>query len=122
MSERHLWEVDHPYYCNNGNYFDNNCYTEYETWSNFNEEFGNSDIDYNLVFRFDWKEGEDHDAEAYNGNDSYRNGFLDIYILGQRKGLFTAHRVFICRADEPSVIEFLKPRLERIKQLWEPLL
>lgn len=27
----HLWEVDHPYYCNLGNYFDNNCGNHYKS-------------------------------------------------------------------------------------------
>lgn len=24
----HLWEVDHPFYAESGNYFDNNCHVE----------------------------------------------------------------------------------------------
>jgi hypothetical protein len=30
----HLWEVDHAYYCNHGNYFTNeSCTTHYKTWA-----------------------------------------------------------------------------------------
>lgn len=117
---KHLWEVDHPYYCNEGNYFQAGLCEHYKAWDDFASEFASSDMDMNLVFRFDWKEGEDNGAGAYNGDDYYRNGLLQVCFMGQRKGLYFSHEVSVCRADEPAVIAFLKPRYERMLELWAP--
>jgi hypothetical protein len=35
----HLWEMDHPYYCSEGNYFNNECHAEFATWSDFLKVF-----------------------------------------------------------------------------------
>jgi hypothetical protein len=117
----HLWEADHSYYCNEGNYYSGECGTEWKSWAEFLAEFGASDMDYNLVFRWDWKEGEDEGATTFNGDVNYRNGRLLIFFMGQRKGLFFWHDIQVCRADEPAVIEFLRPRLAHLISLWEPL-
>lgn len=116
-----LWEAKHDYYCNEGNYFSNDCGSTFKSFSEFMDGFGDSDMDYNLVFRWDWQEGEDNGASEYNGDDYYRNGKLLVFIMGQRKGRFSWCEVDVCRADEPAVIEFLRPRFEKILQLWTPL-
>lgn len=121
---KHLWEADHAYYCNDGNYFasgNNQPGGHYKSWAEFHEEFGDADMDYNLLFRWDWREGEDHNLPPYNGDDYYRNGHLMVCWMGQRKGLYRWDIVEVCRADEPAVIEFLRPRWEYLKALWEPL-
>jgi hypothetical protein len=118
---QHLWEAKHPYYCNEGNYFNNGCGDEFKTWAQFHEAYADSDMDMNLVFRFDWREGEDWGAGAFNGDANYRNGKLLIFWMGQRKGLYRWSEIQVCRADEPVVIEFLKPRWEHMRELWAPL-
>lgn len=118
---RHLWEVDHPYYCNLGNYFNNDCGHTYKSWAEFMEEMGDIDMDYNLLFRFDWKEGEDNGASTYKGDDYYRNGHLEMFWMGQRKGKYQYSVIDVCRADEPAVLEYLKPRWEYMRALWAPL-
>ena len=115
---KHLWEVNHPYYCNLGNYYSNEPGAEFKSWADFLAEYGDADFDYNLLFRFDWKEEEDR---PHKGDDNYRNGRLEIFWMGQRKGLYNFSIIEVCRADEPAVIEFLKPRWEHMKRLWEPL-
>lgn len=45
MTIAHLWEVDHPYYCSEGNYFSNDCHADYGSWQNFAEEEGENDVD-----------------------------------------------------------------------------
>jgi hypothetical protein len=117
---KHLWEVDHPYYCSESNYYKAGLCDHHKTLASFIEEFGDSDMDLNLVFRFDWKEGEDSGAIEYNGDDYYRNGLLQIFFMGQRKGLYFCHEIEVCRADEPAVLAFLQPRFEKMLQLWEP--
>jgi hypothetical protein len=120
----HLWEVDHPYYCNEGNFYapgnDQPC-DSHKSWADFLADYNYADFDLNLVFRFDWVEGEDHDLPAYNGDPYYRNGHLKIFWMGQRKGLYRWSTVEVCRADEEAVLAFLKPRWEHLKKLWEPV-
>jgi len=121
---KHLWEVDHPYYCNEGNYFASSqeCGDEFKSFADFLSEHGDSDFDLNLVFRWDWSEQDENTGEPnYNGDDNYRNGKLKIFWMGQRKGLYRWSIVEVCRADEPAVIAFLKPRWEHMKLLWEPI-
>jgi hypothetical protein len=119
---KHLWEVDHAYYCNQGNYFARESVESYfESFADFMEEFGDSDMDYNLLFRWDWEEEDDNGDANFNGDVNYRNGKLLIFWMGQRKGLYQYSVVKVCRADEPAVIEFLRPRWEYLRKLWEPI-
>jgi len=119
----HLWEVDHSYYCNKGNYYARESVGDnYKSWSDFIAEYKDADFDMNLVFRFDWDEVDEDTGESnYNGDNNYRNGVLAIFWLGQRKGLYRYSEVEVCRADEPEVIKFLQPRFDHLKALWSPL-
>ena len=118
---KHLWETEHQYYCNDGNYYHAGCHATYETLPEFLQEEGDADLDYNLVFRWDWKEGEDHGLGAYNGDDYYRHARLHVYIMNQRKGAFRSAEVKVCRADEPSILEYLSLRFNHLMSLWQPL-
>ncbi len=108
----HLWEAKHRYYCNDGNYYANGTHAMHETWAEFLSEEGDADPDYNMVFRWDWKEGEDDGLGDYNGDDYYRHARFHLYFMGQRKGAFRSAEVKVCRADELSIIEYLRPRWE----------
>lgn len=126
MSEiKRLWEVSHSYYCTEGNYFssENKYQTIYEfkSWGEFIAEMGGSDMDLNLLFRWDWQEGGGHDLAEYNGDDNYRHARLLMFFMRQRKGFHSTSIVEVCRADEPAIREFLMPRLAHLKSLWEPL-
>lgn len=122
----HLWEVDHAYCCTEGNYFStqerHQTIWEFKTWAEFLAEMGDSDMDYNLLFRWDWSEedGETGDP-TYNGDDYYRNGKLSLFFMHQRKGYHSTSIVQVCRADEQAVIAFLHPRLNYLMDLWAPL-
>lgn len=119
MTNKHLWEVDHSYYCNEGNYFaTESVESSYKSFSDFIESWGVADMDYNLLFRWDWIEDED---AKFNGDLNYRNGTLKLFWMGQRKGLYMYSTVSVCRNDEPAVVAFLKPRLMHLLSLWEPL-
>lgn len=125
----HLWEVDHPYYCEESNYFaagDRQPISEYPSWAAFGDEDTNSDMDLNLLFRWDWKPTEyvdNEDLPAFHAkyDDNYRAYNLYLFWMGQRKGLYRCSIVQVCRADERAVIEFLQPRLNRLISLWVPL-
>lgn len=126
--KQHLWEVKHPYDCTEGQYTSSqhNFKTifEYESFSDFLEEWGNADLDYNLVFRWDWEEATDEDEEPipFSGDVHEKNGTLKIFFMMQRKGYHSCSLVKVCRADEPAVIEFLTPRMEVLRRLWAPLM
>jgi hypothetical protein len=124
MSVR-LWEAQHAYYCEEQNYFAGRDKTvrQFNSWADFISEFGDADPDYNLLFRWDWKP-KDEDAETYDPtahDENCRDGELYVHWMGQRKGLYFTSVVAVCRADEPAVRAFLRPRLEHLKKLWEPL-
>ena len=119
----HLWEVKHAYYCNEGNYYApgrEQPFTDYKRFSDFLEAEAESDMDYNLVFRWDWVEGEDEGAEAFDGDVNYRNGILKVFYMGQRKGLYRWATVQVGRAAEDAVRAFLEPRYRYLMDLWSP--
>jgi hypothetical protein len=121
MGEQHLWEVYHAYYCNLGNYYSNDCGGHFKSFASFIEAEGDADLDMNLVFRWDWREGEDWGAGPYTGDNNYRNGRLEVFFLGQRKGVYRYATVEVCRADEANVRAYLAPRLAHLMGLWAPL-
>jgi hypothetical protein len=121
-----LWEIDHPYYCSRSNFYakgNDQPFVRYRSWSEFLREEGDFvDYDYNLLFRWDWLEGEGWELPEFNGDENYRNGLLMLFWMGQRKGLYRWSEVEICRADEPEVRRFLEPRLAHLLALWSPLI
>lgn len=118
---KHLWEASHSYYCSESNYFSNECNFQFKSWQDFLEEMGGSDFDYNLVFRWDWKERNDKGEPNFTGDVNYRNGNLQLFFMQQRKGKFVCCEVEVCRADEPAVIAFLAPRWAYLRDLWTPI-
>lgn len=119
---KNLWEFDHPYYCNQGNYFKNGCNSEFASWSDFLFDEGDADLDMNLVFRWDWEiTGEDGEPAKPSEDRHYKDGTLLLFYMGQRKGLFRYCKVSVCQNDEPSVRVWLQTRFDHMKKLWEPL-
>lgn len=119
-----LWEVNHAYYCNEGNYYapgNDQPVASYKTWASFLSEEGDSDMDYNLLFRWDWKEEGEDGYPNFNGDVYYRNGKLLLFWMGQRKGLYRWSEVSVCRADEPAIRAWLEPRFAHLLSLWHPL-
>lgn len=124
MSKR-LWEIDHPYYCSDVNYFKSESHPRFRSWAEFIAEFGDSDPDMNLVFRWDWqppyKDGGSELPIIWKGDENYRDSTLQVFFMGQRKGYFWCREVEVCRADEPDVRAWLQTRWEHMRKLWEPL-
>ena len=123
---KHLWEANHPYYCNDGNYFSNDTVFYYNSWSEYLDEFGDADRDMNLVFRWDWKipDPNDYDLAGEFGEPEELpvEETLHLYHMGQRKGAFYVHIVDVERSDEESIREYLTDYAEHLKKIWEPLL
>jgi hypothetical protein len=119
-----LWEVKHSYYCNEGNYYNNDCGSEFKSWADFIDEMGNADLDYNLLFRWDWKvktDDETGEEIPFNGDVNYRGEILSLFYMHQRKGRFVYCLVEVCRADEPAVREFLQKHWGYVRRLWAPI-
>ena len=122
---KHLWEYDHPYYCNEGNYLaspvrnaDLDCWEKQDSWASFIEAWGNSDPDLNLVFRWDWKAWnleypEDYDEEHH---------VLTVFFMLQRKAFNKSVEITVKPEDEPAVREWLQERARTITAIWEPLI
>lgn len=121
VERKHLWEVEHPYYMNEGNYFEVGQHTVWKMWSDFVAEFGDANLDYNWFVRWDWLEGEDRGAGDFAGDVYYRNGRFMLQMIGQRKAYLCSHEIQVCRADEPAILAFLEPRWAYMQEMWAPL-
>lgn len=117
---KHLWDVEHPYYMTEGNYFSNDCHSRFDAWAGFMSQFGDCDMDYNYVVRWDWREGDGWGLGDYNGDDYYRHARLFVQFVGQRKATLWSAEIHVCRADEPAIIEWLMPRFEYARTMWAP--
>lgn len=113
----HLWEEDHAYYC------DRNGEGEtYDSLDDFLYEWEDADMDYNMLFRWDWNE---YDSSTYEEDereeDHSTKDTLLVYWVQQRKGRLYYCEVKVSKDEEDQVREFLKPRWEYMKAMWEPL-
>lgn len=112
----HLWEIEHPYYCNLGNYFTaESVGSHFDSWESFFSEFGDADKDYNLVFRFDWDGCDENDEPIPDG------GVLKIFFMGQRKGKYYYATVRVKHTDEPAIIAYLDSAWQHMQRLWAPI-
>lgn len=109
--------VDHSYYCATNNYFDSDTPKHWDDITDFLEEFGNADIDYNLVFRWDVKA---YDLEE--GDGKYQDYYAEIFMMHQRKGLFLSHTIdTVTEKEIPMLREYLQKHWEYLKGIWEPI-
>jgi hypothetical protein len=115
----HLWEVNHPYYGSAAWIAD--MHDEYDSFEAFLDSEGQADMDYNCLVRWDWREGEEWDLPAFNGDKTVRNGMLCLYFFQQRKGYLRSIFVKVARWDEEQVRDYLLPRFAYLKELWLPL-
>lgn len=91
---RRLWEIEHPYYCEQGNYYARDeTIQKYGSWADFIASEGDADMDLNLVFRWDWKRAEGASAQRAEADEYYRAETLELFFMGQRKGLYRSAEV-----------------------------
>lgn len=119
MTEKHLWESNHSYYCTESNYYSNESHTtEFKSFKDFLDEWGDADMDYNLLFRWDWKIDEDI---SKNEDENYRSSTLKIYFMMQKKGYINSCFIQVCKNDEKQIKEYLKKSWDHLKELWNPI-
>lgn len=122
-TEQSLRESDHPYYCTEGNYFVpgtrwGEVHAEYDSWTEFYEEWGSSDEDMNLVFRWDWKRPNPDD---YDEGEELPPETLNVYWVLQRKAILRSTVCVVTAADEPAVRAWLAERAKTIAAIWAPI-
>lgn len=116
-----LWEKAHPYYCSEAEYHtgdlngENFGRDDFDSWTDFLDEWGNSSPHLNLVFRWDWhtKEQLEDDCE-----EKVESDLLEIFFVLQREGLFRPCHIKVTRDDEPAVRAWLIERSKTILSFW----
>lgn len=129
METKHLWEIDHLYYCCEEHYFGTGgCFkcgrqpsevnSHFKSWDDFMSNMGDADNDYNLIFRWDWELPEDSKKPT---DPDYRSYTLSLFYMMQRKGFHRVCTIEVCQSDEPKVREFLTAKWNHMRSLWEPI-
>jgi hypothetical protein len=110
---KRLWEIEHPYYMCSGNYYENDHNQEFADWESFIQEWGDADLDYNRIHRWDFR----YDDES-------RRSSVEFYYVLQRKAILKSCEVWIDLNDETErkIREFLRPHAEYNAKLWEGIL
>ena len=86
---------------------------------------GNSDPEFNLLFRWDWRAPLDDDCEEIeweSDDETARESRLQLFWVLQRKGIFQCTEVKVARSEEPQIRDWLKARMGHMLALWAPLL
>lgn len=113
--------VDHAYYCHTQNFYSNEAAYYFDNWQEFFDEWEDSDMGMNLVFRWDVKKTDPVDYEEGEDRGGYGDYWMEIFIMGQRKGLFMPITIkTVTDEDVSSINAFLAPRFEYLKEMWLP--
>jgi hypothetical protein len=117
---KHLWEFDHPYYCEEGNRFKTGQHTRFASWPEFADAtfFFSGDRDQNLLFRWDWNSWRRHPDPMLRSDSPDE---LLLFFVLQRKALQCSVGIAVTDDDEPSVREFLADCAKTMAATWEPI-
>lgn len=119
---KHLWEIDHPYYGPEGNYYANSYQTaewkhSFDNWGEFlKEDMSELDFDMNFLFRWDWQVP---DPDDYEDGEDIPGEYLELFWVLPRKGTFLWATITVSREDEETVREWLVPRWGYMQRMWE---
>ncbi|WP_030149529.1 hypothetical protein [Mycetocola saprophilus] len=127
---KHLWEHNHSYYCTEGCYFVGGreyhlVHAKHESWADFMDDWGDSDPDYNLLFRWDWVREDPADYAYEIAEDpsfEIPGDTLKLFFFLQRKAKPFSHHIAVKPEDEPAVREWLTAKAEHMRGIWAPLL
>lgn len=103
-----LWRANHPYYGPDGN-----GHEDFASWVAFVDEWGEVDLDYNFLYRWDWHEGSQHDLAKGEAR-------LYLCFVQQRKGQLYSVHVAITRDDEPAIRAWLQKAWKHVCAVWAP--
>ena len=133
---KHLWEHEHPYRCEHGNFYSRGLATGYESWAEFSQPvtydrtgpqliqhgtlLHDGDPDMNCLFRWDWRAMHLEFPEDYP--DGAEEHYLDLFFMMQGKPYNQSVRIKVTPADEPTVRAWLAGRAETMRSMWQPFL
>ena len=108
-------KTNHSYYCSDNNYYSSEAGVEFNTVTEFLDKFEDSDVDLNLCFRFDIQEREDDD-----GIEEYGKLYVELFLIKQRKGIFSP---IMCHSYNPDTESerlnlYLEKHYQMLKSLW----
>ncbi|MFE0088818.1 hypothetical protein [Streptomyces sp. NPDC059016] len=110
----HLWEIDHPYYANEGNYYEAGHHNLVSSWDEFTTTtWFDGDRDLNLLYRWDWRKPGHHE---WTGAET-----LLLFFMLQRKAICCSVEIRVTEADEPRVRWFLEDCAQTMRAIWEPI-
>lgn len=119
VTAAHLWETEHPYYCETAPWCSHQGSNRFESWAEFTETtFFDGDRDQNLLIRWDWKVRPDYDGT----NDGDPVCELLLFFVLQRKPIFATNSVIVTPEDEPAVRAWLAECAVALVATWEPFL
>lgn len=117
---KHLWEVDHPYYCGEATWYKVEDHQRWNSWTDFRENtiFVTGDRDMNLLFRWDWHSWRRHPdpIERYDTDDE-----LELFFVLQRKPMLVSHAIAVTDDDESEIRAWLTECAATIRTIWEPI-
>jgi hypothetical protein len=118
--------VRNPYYASQTNYSDSDYPYVFDTVDEFMDEFGNVDIDLNLVYRFDvtwYDEDEFYDCFPEGVFRQCEDGLhreMQITMIGQRKGIYMPCIIkSITDKDYIPLYKFLQKAYWRLTESWK---
>lgn len=115
----HLWEIEHPYYCETARWCEHQGRNRFDSWAEFTETtFFDGDRDQNLLVRWDWKTRPDYDGI----NDGQPVCELLLFFVLQRKPIFASNTVIVTPEDEPAIRTWLTECAGALAATWAPLL
>jgi hypothetical protein len=101
----------HDYYCEYQNYLDSKgvMHKKYDSIEGFLLDWGDADMNFNLLFRWDIEEDE--------------KGVITFsaFFMQQRKGNYFSTETVVTKSDEQKIKEYLVPRWEHLCKLWSPV-
>jgi hypothetical protein len=105
-------QTEHPYYSCDNNFYSHEAREDFESVSDFLDEYEDADIDMNLCFRFDIKEEDESPGKLY----------VEIFHIKQRKGIYFPMR---CKTYNPEtegerLKAYLKTHFDHLQKMWAP--
>jgi hypothetical protein len=109
-----LWDTKHSYSCE-----DSDEVYHLDSWEDFMRpgEWGPSDVDYNYLFRWDWKVYDDPEELEMAGS----RHVVVLQYMKQRKGIHVTVKVKVKPEDEPHVRAHLQERWKCVEDVWAPI-
>ena len=132
-----LYEIDHPYYCEESGYYYRTPETgwgaemQYNSIVDYYKEWKDCDLDLNMIFRWDWRHytPEEYEQEHYenisecdksNLNSSGNYSVVTIFYMLQRKGCKKIIKIYGAEEKHEKLLKkHLSKAWENMQQTWE---